>query len=147
MVNAFDEELEKLKIQMKHQVLDVLFYLFLHELIGKKGHNVLTFMLDLRFWIIWLVISYVGHKDASMLVGEYDNCYCCLYWWSITSCWCPMWLKGLPASKDLASRDFVGFHHYFIDVDNFTCALTWCIQDHKLTHHCYSSKTDFWHSN
>jgi hypothetical protein len=52
MVNAFDEELEKLKIQMKHQVLDVLFYLFLHELIGKKGHNVLTFMLDLRFWII-----------------------------------------------------------------------------------------------
>lgn len=123
------------------------FIFFCMNLIGKKGHNVLTLMLDLRFGIIWLVISYVGHKNASMLVGEYDNWYCCPYWWSITSCWCPMWLKGLSASNDLVSRNFVGFHHYFIDVDNFTCALTWCIQDHKLLHHCYSSKTDFWHSS
>jgi hypothetical protein len=80
---------------------------FCMNLIGKKGHNVLTLMLDLRFGIIWLVISYVGHKNASILVGDYDNCYCCPYSWSITSCWCPMWLKGYMQAKTLFQRTIV----------------------------------------
>ncbi len=70
-VNVFDTKLEEHIVHMKHQVLEVFqpFLSFLHGFKRKKRvTNMLVFMLDPMFKILWLVTHYIGHEKTSALV-------------------------------------------------------------------------------
>ncbi len=67
--------LEKLQICMKHQIPEVFFHFiyFLHGFDRRKSHQMLVFMLYLKFTNMHLITSYVHHKNATSLVANYES--------------------------------------------------------------------------
>jgi hypothetical protein len=73
--SIFNAKLVELVLRMKCQMLKVVkpFFSFLHGFDRKKGHNILTFMLDPMFKNLRLVSRYLGHENTSTLVVQYDE--------------------------------------------------------------------------
>jgi hypothetical protein len=72
---AIDDELKILYGHMVTEIVGVLALLlsFMEFVTTEGAHNMLAFMLDLRFKGLKCVIKFFGHDKSKLLAVEYDN--------------------------------------------------------------------------